>query len=555
MKLIQRHSKIYCAFIFMFLLMLVESCNINTDPTAPNWDVSLNVPIANKSYTMFDIIENKSSSIQYYSNGTNQNLLYYSSAQQMDKITLGDKLKPDPNSIVTPGTISISSDSVTSDIDFSWISPSVSPGMQVVLPPIPETNESGNFSLADQFQTIKIVSGLIDVEITNFFPSPVRITLRNLVLKNAGTGEVIAQLSAPIDIPPLQTAVRKSIPITPGVRVKNQLILESIISTTGSSGQQITLPAKSLTIKAKFHDLKVSEYTGQLKPTVFEKTRSAVGLDVKDIQKKLKFLQINLKNPKIELHLRLTANVEFSINGSVEARNSIGQRSIMTLSSRTLDRTLITQVDSVITFNADSVSNFFKNFSQFPDSLIVYVGGTANPNNKTISMTGNDQLVISSKMEFPFEFGLSGGEFGDSVKVDLSNDDRKQIKDINSLGAGLKITNGIPASFSFTAKLYDQNNNFLMYFPPKYSDQDTVVSVSGAVVDANGNVTSNTIQNVTVKMLKSEIDKITQASFMRVKVRLNTSGVGNQTVKFKTDNTIKFLASGSTNYHINPKGN
>jgi len=552
MKLFQKHSKIYCAIIFMFFIALIQSCDIK-EPTAPNWDVSLNVPIANKSYTMFDILENKSSTIQHYTDITNGNLLYYSNTKQMDKIVLSDKLKSDTPGV--NGAISINSDSVISDIDFSWISPPVSPGMQVVLPPISETDVTGNFSLADQFESIKVESGLIDLEITNYFPSPVRITLRNLILKNAGSGEIIAQVSSSIEILPLQTAKVNSIPISPGVKVKNQLSLESKISSTGSNGQQITLPDKSLRIKTRYRKLMVSEYTGQLEPTVLEKTRSAVSLDVKDIQKKLQFQQINLKNPKIELHFRSTANVEFSINGSIEARNAIGQRSVMTLSSRTLNRVIISQVDSVITFNADSVSNFFNKFSQFPDSIVVYTGGTVNPNHKTISLNKNDQVTINSKMEFPFEFGLSGGEFSDSVKVDLSNNDRKQIKDVNSLGAGLKITNGIPAAFSFTAKLYDQNNNFLMYFPPKYSDQDTVVSVSGAVVDVNGNVISNTIQNVTVKTLKSEIDKITKAAYMRVKVRLNTSGTGNHAVKFKTDNVIKFLASGSTNYHINPKGN
>lgn len=554
MDLSRTYPKIFFALVILAIVTLIQSCDLK-EPTAPNWDVSLNIPIANKSYTMLDIIENKSSSIQNYSSGANQNLLYYSNVQQMDEITLGDKLKPDPNSTVTPGAISISADSVQTDIGFSWISPSANPGMQVVIPVVPETDMSGNFSLADQFQTIKIASGFIDLEIRNYFPSPVKMTLRNIELKNAGSGEVIAQLLNPIDILPLQSVTRTSIPIIQGIKVKNQLSLESKISTTGSNGEQITLPAKSLTIKAKFHDLKVSEYTGRLKPTVFEKTRSAVGLDVKDIQKKLLFQQINLKNPKIELRLRLTANVEFSINGSVEARNSIGQRSVMTLSSRTLDRTLISQADSVVTFNADSLSNFFKNFSQFPDSLIVYTGGTVNPNNKTITVTGNDRLTVSSKMEFPFEFGLSGGEFSDSVKVDFKNDDRDKIKDLNSLGASLTITNGIPASLSFTAKLYDQSNNFLTYFPPKYQDQDTAISINGANVDANGNVTSNTVQTVTVKTLNAEIDKISKAYYIRVKVRFSTSGLGSQAVRFKTDNIIKFLASGSTNYHVNPKGN
>jgi len=550
MNPIQKCKQFFSAVVLLISMVLIQSCNLK-EPTAPNWDVSLNLPIANKSYTMLDIIENKSSSIQHYTDITNGNLLYYSNNQKMDKIVLSDKLQSDLPGV--NGAISINSDSVTSDIDFSWISPPVSPGMQVALPAVPETNVTGNFSLADQFELIKIESGLIDLEITNFFPSPVRVTLKNLVLKNFGSGEIIAQLPAPIEILPLQSVTLRSIPITPGVIVKNQLSLESKISSTGSNGQQITLPDKSLRIKTRYRKLMVSEYSGQLEPTVLGKTRSAVSLNVKDIQRKLQFQQINLKNPKIEFHFNSTANVEVSIDGSIEARNAIGQRSVMSLSSRTLDKTIISRTDSVITFNADSVSNFFNKFSQFPDSIVVYTGGIVNPNHKTISLNKKDQVTINSKMEFPLEFGLSGGEFYDSVKVDLSSDDRDQIKDVNSLGAALKITNGIPASLSFTARFYDQNNNFLTYFPPKYSDQDSVVSVSGAAVDANGNVTSNTVQNVTVKTLQSEIDKISRATYMRVRIRFSTSGSGNQTVKFKTNNMIKFLASGSTSYHIYPK--
>ena len=146
----------------MFLIALIQSCDIK-EPTAPNWDVSLNVPIANKSYTMFDILENKSSTIQHYTDVTNGNLLYYSNIKQMDKIVLGDKLKSDSPKF--NGAIGISSDSVVSDIDYSWTGQPVSPGMQVVLPAIAETNVTGDFSLADQFESIKIESGLIDLEI------------------------------------------------------------------------------------------------------------------------------------------------------------------------------------------------------------------------------------------------------------------------------------------------------------------------------------------------------------------------------------------------------
>ena len=551
-----KYRNVFSFICLLLIVAAVQSCDIK-EPTAPNWDVSLNVPIAKKNYNLLEIIEDKSSSFQHYNEGANKNLIFYTDIQQVEKITLGDNLKPDPSTGLSSGAngaISISPDSVISDIDYSWITPPVSPGMQLALPPVPETNVSGNFTIADQFDVIRIESGYIDISITNYFPSPVKITLRNLILRNSGTDEIIAQVTTPTEILSLQTVSINSLSITPGIRIKNQLTLESKISATGSNGQQITLPANSLRIKTKYRGLMVSEYQGKLKPTVLERRRSAIALNVKDIQNKLKFQQINLKNPKIELWFRSTANVEFNIDGTLEARSLYGQRSVMTLSSRTLNKILISKTDTLIIVNSDSLSNFFKKFSSFPDSLIVFAGGTVNPNNKSITINASDQLTVTSKMEFPLELGLSGGEFYDSVKVDLSNDDRDQIKDVNSLSASLQVTNGIPAALSFTGRLYDQANNFLTYFPPKYQDQDTVVSVSGAQVDANGNVISNAVQNITVKSLKSEIDKISKAYYMRIKVKFNTSGTGNQPVRFKTDNILKFLASGSAGYHVNPKG-
>ena len=72
------------------LAFIFYSCNIN-EPTAPRWDVSLNVPIAKKHYTMYDIVEKKSSEINHYSDGSNKNILYYTDINELDKIDVKDK--------------------------------------------------------------------------------------------------------------------------------------------------------------------------------------------------------------------------------------------------------------------------------------------------------------------------------------------------------------------------------------------------------------------------------------------------------------------------------
>lgn len=682
---------------FVSIAALVSSCNITTEPTAPNWDVSLNVPIAKKNYTLYDILEKKSGSISHYTSGTNNNLLYYSQTQSIDKIGLTDKLNIEPfskSTSATIGTINISTDSVKTDVDPRSINAALVPGTQIIVPPINNTPVTVSFSAANQFQSLTIQSGALDLNITNHFSSPVTMTVSNIFIKNAGSGEILVQYSNPIVIPPQGTAGVQSIQITSGVLVKNQLSLECNISTNGSGGQIVTIPNSALTIQTRLHNLQVTsatakipqqnpilvdgvvtvdenstqpnkfqnvklnggllnvsitnnldldatatftidnlktpqgqtftstntvprrqtanifnnfslanysivslngsptnqvsyhvnfqvfttsdyrtvssgdgvtgtislnslsvkEFQGQLKPTVVNSTRSSVSLNVKDIQNKLKFQQINLKNPKVELHIKPTANIEFGINGTIQARNKIGQRSVMTLSLRTLNTTMITPSDTVIVLNPDSVSNFFGKFSQLPDSLIVYAGGTANPNYKTVDVKNTDQFSGNSKLELPLEIGISGAEISDSVKVDLSKDDRDRINDVNSIGATLKISNGIAAAMSFTGKMYDQYNNFLIYFPPQTSGQDTVISVNGASTDNNGNVVSRSDQTITVNVGKSDANKISRATYMRVKLKFNTSAAGNQPVRFKTDDTIGITASGSTNYHVVPQG-
>ncbi len=696
MKMKTKSGLVSSTFVLLSIIIVVTSCNIK-EPTAPNWDVSLNLPIANKSYTLYDILEKKSGSVSHYTSGTNNNLLYYSQTEAIDDIGLSDKLNIEPfskSASETIGTINISTDSVKTDVGFEWINPAFSPGAQTQIPPINNASVVVNFSTAEQFQSLKIQSGSLDISITNYYQSPVILTVSDIFIRNAGTGEIIARNSIPIVIPPLSTSTVQSIPITSEILVKNQLSLECKISTNGSGGQTVTIPNKSLTILTMLHDLQVTEATakiprqnpilvngvvtidetsaqpnklqtvklnsgllnisiannldldatatftidnlktpqgqtfsntstvprkqtvnlfnnfslkdysivsvngtptnqvsyrvnfqvftasdyrtvksndgvagtislnslsvkefvGQLKPTAVNNTRSGVSLNVKDIQNKLKFQQINLKNPKIELHIKPTANIEFGINGTLQARNSIGQRSVMTLSSRTLSSTLITPTDTVITLNPDSLSSFFGKFSQLPDSLIVYAGGTANPNYKKVDVKVTDRFSVNSKIELPMQVGINGAEFSDSIKVDLSNDNRDQIRDVNSVGAVLKISNGIAATLSFTGRMYDRYNKFLMYFPPQSQGQDTVISVNGAVTDNNGNVVSKTDQTITVTATKSDADKISRATFMRVKLKFNTPAAGNQPVRFKTDDTIRIIASGSTNYHVTPQG-
>ncbi len=679
--------------ISIFFALIVQSCSIK-EPTAPNWDVSVNLPIVNKNYTLYDILEKKSGEIGHYTQGAVNNLLYFTQSDQIEKLDLENKIKIEPFSASESESLSnieISSDVINADVNYDWLNSSLTPGSSAVVPPISNAAASVNLSQATQFQYIKISSGFIDVTFTNHFPSPVVTTINGFTIKDALNNSTVIQSTENIILQPQQTSAVRSYPITPGITVNNQLVLQFVISTNGSGGQKIIVPAHSLTVNASvrdlivseanaiipkqntitvngsilvdqnssqpnqfqtakldggtlkatvtnnfnaavnatfvidnlktpqgnifsitqtippkstvnifpgssvagysiispsnsptnqvtfhvnadlvptnsfqlisgsdkitasinFQDLSVDEFAGRLKPTTIDQSRSSISLNVKDIQSKLQFAKIDLKNPKIELHLHPSANINFSLSGRITASNQRGEKVVITLNSRTMNKTIITPADSVITLNADTVSKFFGTFTQLPDSLIVYAGGIVNPNYDVVDVKKTDQFTGSGIIEIPFQFGLTGGVYSDSVKVDLSQDDRDRIKDVNTLQAGLSITNGIAAGVAFTGRLYDQFNNFLMYFPPKYQDQDTIVNVSGASTDADGNVSAPNAQAVTVKLMQNDAQKISNAAYMKIKLKFGTSD--GKAANFKSTDVIKIAAFGSTDYHVNSK--
>jgi hypothetical protein len=202
------------------------------------------------------------------------------------------------------------------------------------------------------------------------------------------------------------------------------------------------------------------------------------------------------------------------------------------------------------------MSNFFKQFKHLPDSIIVNVGGVLNPDYGTVSLTNQNNISGSSNIELPFNVGILGGQVADSVNIDLSQDDRNKIKDLNSIAAGIKITNGIPVALSFRGKLFDENNNFLMNFPPKHSDQDTVINIAGAVTDNTGNVTTKTNTTNKISLVSnqtvSETTLLSKAKYMRIYLNISTTRSNNQPVIFKTTNDLNITIYGSTDYQVKP---
>lgn len=409
-----------------------------------------------------------------------------------------------------------------------------------------------------KFKTIKIATGNLNITIKNNLDVDAQVSMEIANLKNSSNVKYTVSKTI---LRKTTTKFVDNISLTDYSFVSldnnptNKINYKVTFTSQGSSDYRTITKTDDFQATVDFSSLGIKEFNGLVKPTALDETRSAISLDTKDLQAKFGFGQINFNKPLIELHLAPSAGAKlnFMITGRLEAQNSIGQKNTLSLNANTMNgKTTITETDTVITLNADSVSNFFKKFSRLPDSIFVYAGGTLNSNYQSVTVTNTSFVSGSSKIEFPLDLGISDGVFTDSVKMDFDADKQKNIRNLNTSDMNLILTNGLPVSFTFTGKLYDSSNTLLMYFPPKHSDQDTMVTVSGGVTDANGNVITKTTQTVAVKIAAGESDLIARAKYMRILIKLNTSRASNLPVKFKTIDDIRIESFGGVNYRVNP---
>lgn len=673
------------SLLFLFYTFIIyQGCNIN-EPFFPSWDVSLNIPIMKRNYTLLELIE-KSKELSYYKEGTSKNLIYYSKEETINEIDLQNQLKINSftkSSSKSIGTIKVSADSITSEIDFSWIGLGITPGMKSAVPQIVNSPIESSLNAVNEFTYVKLNSGTIDFTIKNNFPSPVAVTLTNLIIRDYDGSEVVASYTPAIVLAPNETKTIKQIPLATGIYISNQLKFECNISTAGSGGAQIIFPQSSFSIKIRFNNLEVAEtvakipvqnpividnattidegnlqptkftnvkidagtlsltlsnnldvdaditlssenlrtpqnqafsltksilrkqqnisllsnlsikdyslvslngiptnqvtfsitiktiatndkrtlkssdglsgtvsisdlvikeFSGQLKPQSIATERTSTSLNIKDLTTKLQFQQLNLKNPLVQFLLTTNAQFEFKVNGYIEARKSNGQKVILGLNYKTLDTTIISPTNSTISIRSDSLSKFFSQFSSLPDSLIAFVGGIVNPSYKTVFIKSTDKVSGKTRIELPLEFAISNAVYKDSLNIDLTDDDRDKIKNVNTFAATLKINSSIPASIQFSSRLYDSANNFLIDFPSA-NGQPSSININGAA-------TSET----TISLSKTEAEKVSRASYMRSTIIINTSSGGIVPVQLKTTDYLDINAFGSTNYRVKSSG-
>ena len=195
---------VFTTLVFFVGLSFVGCFEKPLSPVAPEWDVTVNVPLINRIYTVDQILEKDATLLRNDPSG----LLIYSKSQEFSAISVGGELKVDPTSENYQfhlGAFSVKSpSSQIRSVSIGEMNPSLGAqqGNRIPVQPFNFSLSGQAFPPISEFQQASIVSG--DVTVT--FINRLELPLDNISLRVQSQLGEIAQFSHPNTILPNDSA-------------------------------------------------------------------------------------------------------------------------------------------------------------------------------------------------------------------------------------------------------------------------------------------------------------------------------------------------------------
>lgn len=243
-------------FYFLMILLLQNCVDIPDEVALPEYDVKLTIPIADRTYTLKEAVEDDSTNLKWSKDPSDYGLLYFTDEIKLERINVKNNLTVDAfttSSTNLIGTIKlVDVKPIQTEVNYSDWGLSVSEGQAIFPEFSSEVNTS--FTIIDDFKTATFENSteenvnILYLELTNIYP--VEITLNGLELYNQSNGE-IAITTDNIVIPSGET--REVSFSLSGKRISSTVLFKSVVGTEGSNGATVNVSSNDkLQIKAKF---------------------------------------------------------------------------------------------------------------------------------------------------------------------------------------------------------------------------------------------------------------------------------------------------------------
>ncbi len=229
-------SSIFLAFL---IFISFDCFNEPLEPVAPSWDVNLTVPLANRFYTLSEIVQKDTSMLRV---GVGQQIIYSTTVStsplaDSNFISINPK---DTTLHIKFGVFRVVSPPIVRPIQLPWVPQGVSV-------PIPDTS----FSVADltdsipTFQSVTFESGTMSLSIQNNLPVPIDI-ISPIHMVDAQGNVIGTFIYTPSTIGPNSSGVASD--DLAGKSVGNQIRISGIALHTQGSPNPVPIPLGDLLV-------------------------------------------------------------------------------------------------------------------------------------------------------------------------------------------------------------------------------------------------------------------------------------------------------------------
>ncbi|MCH7517006.1 MAG: hypothetical protein IIB08_07785 [Bacteroidetes bacterium] len=201
----------------------------------------------------------------------------------------------------------------------------------------------------------------------------------------------------------------------------------------------------------------------------------------------------------------------------------------------------------------ESNSNITQFISFLPDTILLVAEYVMNPDGKRGAAAIDDSISFSTTITISSFLALKKSTVVDSGTIDLSQDEKDAIRDGNSVSITIELENAIPLAGWIRMDVVDEYHNHLFTITHNSNDTDTLF-FNAAVVDENGEVIQPfTNPPITIELNSSQIEMMTRAKFAVYSVTLRTSDAFQnppKIVAIRPNAWVKLRSYGTINYRI-----
>ncbi len=402
----------------------------------------------------------------------------------------------------------------------------------------------------DELDSIILESGSMGLSLTSSFPASGEVILRFLSLSQNGViledsiDWVYNGQQPSLDFTDINDLSDLKLDLTDNGTSVNRFIFEVEI-TLNYTGQPVSAN-QSFDISLELLDFEFKSIYGKIAERSISAASDTIILDIYNNIAEGSF---QLDKPEINLTIGngFGIPVEVKLNSLIGANNTqvVGLTGSITdpqvIGFPTIDQ-LGDTIFSTLSINADN-SNLSDLLSILPDKIIYGFQGTINPQGLTSNNFALKESVINMGLEIRIpligrvsdlkitkDFTFNGGEV-DGIVFALFQ---------------VSTDNGFPFSVDLQIHFLDPNGNVIETLIEEIDQR----ILEAAKVDGAGNVTESSQKTVLIQMDADKINRILEASTIRIEAIINTTNNGASTIKVLDNYEMQIKIGMQTEFEI-----